>query len=432
MEETTSLEVQVEIDALRLEALRVVTLVSKLYHVSLEASDAFVLLDALDSIHTSGASASGGACRTPKFTDILFPLRTLGEHAQMECEERAVEIDYVLEMLIHIVDCLESNEVCAIASTKYADFIHTSQELRVKPLLLITEAISKLETVSAVTKTITENPEALHASLTKAVATKNMLAQLLLIADGRANPAVCELDVLVAAAQAGYTGILRALGEDTRVSHHIAHAARFMLLEPPSLRQEMFDRDVIHKNTGIRHPMDMENEMDIMVLLAHLVSGRVGPSPSPNETSDALLAFAVDAQDVLAIETLIAHPCFGPTNGALLDAVECNFIVDGPHKSAIVKAILGFESSNAHVHLDLKHVLNSALVDGDLDVVTAVLADPRFDFDFSSRFYANPFVTAVTSMSWRRMELLALLLADKRANPGMHHNEAFEIGRAHV
>ena len=108
---------------LSLEARRIQALFSEMQCLSIRARDDFVFYDTRDAL---------------KYTDILLPLRTLGERASIECEERAVAIDGVLEKLIY----LEGLEVSP--TEQLEALLQASQQLREQPFDIVDEALSKL------------------------------------------------------------------------------------------------------------------------------------------------------------------------------------------------------------------------------------------------------------------------------------------------
>ena len=168
-----------EENALCLQARRLAALRDKLQCLS---DGVLVARESLDAIDLDA--------KVPKFTDILVPLRTMGQRAVIECEERAVEFDGVLEQLMHCVHCLETtgNASALPSDAQQAALVVTARHLRRKPLPLATECLSTLEPLPEIVYAITEGePEALEACLLEAVSTSHMLGLSLLLADGRTD-----------------------------------------------------------------------------------------------------------------------------------------------------------------------------------------------------------------------------------------------------
>ena len=75
---------EVEKDALIHEARRVAALSSHMQGVSIAAANAFAVLDARDARLDLDLDFEAGNDSALKFTDILLPLRTLGQRADIE------------------------------------------------------------------------------------------------------------------------------------------------------------------------------------------------------------------------------------------------------------------------------------------------------------------------------------------------------------
>ena len=309
--------VQAETKAQSLEARRINSVLSHMESLTILALSDFAFFDTRQ-----------------QFADILGPLRTLGQRAVIECEERAVVIDGVLEQLqhaarrqegmhdtqcMHDMQCLECKEacttptVCMSCSAWKACMI--SQQLQNQPLLIVADALSKLPTLSAITSALTTATLAeLQKKFAEAVTKTNSLALSLLIADGRVDITECyTMKVLVAAVRDRHSDILRAVVKNMAKPNEVTRAAELMLIEPSTARQAAFEDFVT-----------LEDRLFPTVNTARVIFTLLeAKSVGPGACSDTLLRHSlVLLFSATKLHALFADPSFNPSADGMLVAIE--------------------------------------------------------------------------------------------------------------
>ena len=413
-ETITFQEVQTLTNALSFEARRIDTFHSHVESMSILALNDFAFFDTRQ-----------------EFTDILGPLRTLGQRAGIECEERAVIVDGVLEQLqhaarrlegVHDMQCLEGMDVCTIQTT----LLRSARQLPLQLLLIGEEALSKLQTLAAITSALTAaNLAELQNKFAEAVSTTNTLALSLLIADGRVDLAdCCTLEVLVAAVKDKHTDILRTVVKLSR--NHVAFTAELMLIEPPAARQAAFEACVLSAERRF------SRKAKASCVFALLKAGSV----SPGTCSDALLLYSVYLQDVDTLHALFANPSSNFSTTGILAAIDTAYIrrasaLHGQSLVELLHALIDYACTwrtwHAAPAVHLSTIFRLALEYDDVAALKMLLADPRVDprtcvkRDYVTHIL-NPFTASLESDTNTDTDILALLLKDGRADPAQHRD----------
>ena len=406
---------QVETEALTLQITRLTAFQDRVRGLVDEASAACALFDTLDADAAS-----------TKYADLLKPYALpsghalcampYGHHAIVECEERAVAFDGMLEQLIQIF-CTEKNPMCPAGSAQSAcpagsaqsaQLILASQELRRKPLLLATATLTQLANLWPIAHAIASCPADLHTCLEKALEKKDMLGLALLLADGRVDLEKHGLRITIAAAQTGHTDIICAVLKKG-LPHTTATAAEILLLEDKELRQAAFETHICTN----RYTYGTELAEQIERILALLASMLVGPGAY----SDELLRVFVRSRNASAVRALLADPRFDPSDNKILGSLE---MARNIGSSAELKHLL-VNYAGTRPDMPKTKVLFAATICKDLVNIQALLADPSINLT-EERLFDQAILTG-------SVDVVSLFLLNKRVNPAAHGNYALTLAR---
>ena len=389
------------------EARRVADVCTRMEGLAHEAADALVTLDALDQTLP----------RAQRLALLLDPMRTLGKRAIVECEERSVQLDNVLERLVDLIETHKNpHHPHPTRPTRPAhQLIREARQLIHDPLLLVSEAFMKLESFSHFAQVIVKGDSfELDRGLAAAASAVNMHNLSLYLADGRADSSSCDLKVCVAAARAGYTNILHVFTKNTKIATSIAAVATLMVLEPPALRQEMFE------SLALSPCATRLSDTDICALIA---SGLV----YSGTCSDAVLMATVKCGDFLQLEALLADPRLDTSCRGLTAAVA--FACQGL-QSTTCTAVLGalLRGGRSYPAIDACWILDAAIMAGNVGAVEFMLSDKSLAFTeaLKTRFLASVYDNRPYTGDHRiEMEMINLLLQDGRVDPGSYEHDIF-------
>ena len=369
---------QCETDALILQITRLTLLHDRVRCLLDEAFMAVAIFD------TFGA----------KYTDLLAHIKPLNNDAIVECDERAVEFDGVLEQLIGVFG----------TGQDAIPLIFASQELRKKPLPLATAILKKLANLFPTARAIAHCPADLNTCLEQALGKKDMLGLALLLADGRVDVAKHGLRIVVVAAQTGHMEILVQLNKHFRVPE-------ILLIDDKDVRQAAFKTYLF----TIWNTYGTELAEHIDLILALLASTLVGPG----SCSDKLLEYFFRSQNTSALHTLLADARLDPSENKIRRVAE---ITRTTHGSAEHKHLL-VNYANARPDVDKVTVLYAAIMCEDLLNIQVLLADPRLHFCCDSLFLIH---AAILTGS---VDVVSLFLSDGRINPAAHKNYALRLAQ---
>ena len=414
---------QSETDALILQITRLTAFHDRVRGVMTEASAAIAILD------TFGAT----------YTDLLAEIKPLmhsaghAHHAIVECEERAVEFDGVLEQLMEVFGTGQdatcpagsAQSAAPAGSALCAPLIVASQELRRKPLPLATAVLAKLGLIPAIAHAITSCPADLNTCLSQALDTHDMLGLALLLKDGRVDFEKHGLRILVAVIQSGHMDILVQLTKQKGVFYDTAKAAKILLIEDKGLRQAAFE---VIMRRWIKEGTESRIELIVALLACTSLVG-------PGACSDELLEHFVRTQNTSAVRTLLADaPRALPERHALPERPESHarfepsvesimFVIEMANKysSAELKHLL-VNYAGAHPAVDVDAVLYAAIACQDLGSIRALLKNPRINHFYVFRF----FIQAIQTGS---VDVVALFLKYSNVYPADHGNDALELAR---
>ena len=406
-------------DALATEARRISDMCIYLQYLSGVAMDAFDTLDAMDP----------ALPRTQRRLAAADPLRPLGSKAIVECEQRAVVLDGMLERIIAwpkptSTSTMTDVDDCAHSSSKFdvclASHVEEALNLIASPLPCSTLAIEALESVVRVVPVISEkNGAQLQASCCTAARAKDVFGLDLLLADGHADFVACGYDVIVAASQRNRLDILQRFL--TYGASHIpplmGHVLDIILLECPATRLEAFFSFMCDmKYCGQSNKNMHWDALFDTALITLLSSNRIDPSARGN----IALRVAISSQRPSFVSALLADPRVDPTqtivdpDDGLTNVLSLACCTSTSRSEAILHLLLrdGRVNPAEHGHAALRTAIRTQ----NLAATRTLLADPRVD-PANTQHDRDETLVMFAIKNDTSVEVLSLLLADGRADP---------------